>query len=175
MYFCPVLLVGAFSYSVGGQVFPKGKDGSGSGFGSWKTVPAVPVLLSVSGKMVPTVPVSGFGSVPEPPCNIRQEKEKRSKKQGIPRRGKEQGIPKKQGKEGQGVNKYELFGPVALETTLGLSLGRPRVCLGTNPLCPRNARLFNHNFKLFFTTRICRHGHADLLDLKTCTPVKGTP
>ena len=43
-------------------------DGSGSGFGSWKTVPAVPVLLSVSGKTVPTVPVSGSGSVPEPPC-----------------------------------------------------------------------------------------------------------
>ena len=45
-----------------------GKDGSGSGFGSWKTVPAVPVPLSVSGKTVPTVPVSGSGSVPEPPC-----------------------------------------------------------------------------------------------------------
>ena len=44
-----------------------GKDGSGSGFGSWKTVPAVPVLLSVSGKTVPTVAVSGSGSVPEPP------------------------------------------------------------------------------------------------------------
>ena len=43
-----------------------GKDGSG--FGSWKTVPAVPVPLSVSGKTVPTVPVSGSGSVPEPPC-----------------------------------------------------------------------------------------------------------
>ena len=41
------------------------KDGSGSGFGSWKTVPAVPVPLSVSGKTVPTVPVSG--SVPGPP------------------------------------------------------------------------------------------------------------
>ena len=25
-----------------------GKEGSGSGFGSWKTVPAVPVPLSVS-------------------------------------------------------------------------------------------------------------------------------
>ena len=37
-------------------------------FGSWKTVPAVPVPLSVSGKTVPTVPVSGSGSVPEPPC-----------------------------------------------------------------------------------------------------------
>ena len=36
-----------------------GKDGSGSGFGSWKTVPAVPVPLSVSGKTVPTVPVPG--------------------------------------------------------------------------------------------------------------------
>ena len=45
-----------------------GKDGSGSGFGSWKTVPAVPVPLSVSGKTAPTVPVSGSGSVPEPPC-----------------------------------------------------------------------------------------------------------
>ena len=45
-----------------------GKDGSGSGFSSWKTVPAVPVPLSVSGKTVPTVPVSGSGSVPEPPC-----------------------------------------------------------------------------------------------------------
>ena len=33
-----------------------------------ETVPAVPVLLSVSGKTVPTVPVSGSGSVPEPPC-----------------------------------------------------------------------------------------------------------
>ena len=47
-----------------------GKDGSGSGFGSWKTVPAVPVPLSVSGKTVPTVPVSGSGSVPEPPCSL---------------------------------------------------------------------------------------------------------
>ena len=45
-----------------------GKDSSGSGFGSWKTVPAVPVPLSVSGKTVPTVPVPGSGSVPEPPC-----------------------------------------------------------------------------------------------------------
>ena len=45
-----------------------GKNGSGSGFGSWKTVPAVPVPLSVSGKTVPTVPVPGSGSVPEPPC-----------------------------------------------------------------------------------------------------------
>ena len=47
-----------------------GSGGSGSGFGSWKTVPAVPVPLSVSGKTVPTVPVSGSGSVPEPPCKI---------------------------------------------------------------------------------------------------------
>ena len=47
-----------------------GKDGSGSGFGSWKTVLAVPVPLSVAGKTVPTVPVSGSGSVLEPPCNI---------------------------------------------------------------------------------------------------------
>ena len=45
-----------------------GKDGSGSGFGSWKRVSAVPVPLSVSGKTVPTVPVPGSGSVPEPPC-----------------------------------------------------------------------------------------------------------
>ena len=44
------------------------EDGSGSGFGSWKTVPAVPVLHSVPGKTVPTVPVSGSGSVPGPPC-----------------------------------------------------------------------------------------------------------
>ena len=43
-----------------------GKDGSGSGFGSWKTVLAVPVPLSVSGKTVPTVPVSDSGSVPGP-------------------------------------------------------------------------------------------------------------
>ena len=47
-----------------------GKDGSG--FGSWKTVPAVPVPLSVSGKTVPTVPVSGSSSVPEPPCYCAQ-------------------------------------------------------------------------------------------------------
>ena len=32
------------------------EDGSGSGFGSWKTVPAVPVPRSVPGKTVPTVP-----------------------------------------------------------------------------------------------------------------------
>ena len=30
-----------------------GKDGSGSGFGSWKTVPAVPAPLSVSGNPEP--------------------------------------------------------------------------------------------------------------------------
>ena len=41
-----------------------GKDGSG--FGSWNTVLAVPVPLSVSRK---TVPVSGSGSVPEPLCH----------------------------------------------------------------------------------------------------------
>ena len=40
-----------------------------SGFGSWKTVPAVPVPLSVWGKTVPTVPVSGSGSVLESPCH----------------------------------------------------------------------------------------------------------
>ena len=44
------------------------EDGSGSGFGSWKTVPAVPVPRSVPAKTVPTVPVSGSGSVPGPPC-----------------------------------------------------------------------------------------------------------
>ena len=43
-----------------------GKDGSGSGFGSWKTVLAVPVPLSVSGKTVPTVPVPGSSSWEEP-------------------------------------------------------------------------------------------------------------
>ena len=41
----------------------------GSGFGSWKTVLAVPVPRSVPGKTVPTVPVSGSVSVPGPPCN----------------------------------------------------------------------------------------------------------
>ena len=46
-----------------------GKDGSGSGCGLWQTVLAVPVPVAVSGKTVPTVPVSGSGSVPEPPCN----------------------------------------------------------------------------------------------------------
>ena len=44
------------------------EDGSGSGLGSWKTDPAVPVPRSVPGKTVPTVPVSGSGSVPGPPC-----------------------------------------------------------------------------------------------------------
>ena len=43
------------------------EDGSGSGFGSWKTVPAVPVPRSVPAKTVPTVPVSGSSSVPGPP------------------------------------------------------------------------------------------------------------
>ena len=43
------------------------EDGSSSGFGSWKTVPAVPVPRSVPGKTVPTVPVSCSGSVPGPP------------------------------------------------------------------------------------------------------------
>ena len=41
----------------------------GSGFGSWKTVPAVPVPRSVPAKTVLTVPVSG--SVPGPPRNKR--------------------------------------------------------------------------------------------------------
>ena len=40
----------------------------GSGFGSPQTVLAVPVPRSVPGKTVPTVPVSGSGSVPGPPC-----------------------------------------------------------------------------------------------------------
>ena len=42
-----------FLYKRGFSVFQyifEGKDGSGSGFGSWKTVPAVPVLLLVSGQ-----------------------------------------------------------------------------------------------------------------------------
>ena len=54
-----------------------GREGSGSGFGSWKTVPAVPVPVLVSGKTVPTFPVPGSGSVPEPPCfswDIRRAK-----------------------------------------------------------------------------------------------------
>ena len=50
-------------------------NGSGSGFGSWKTVPAVPVPRSVPAKTVPTVPVAGSGSVPGPPCqNLHQNK-----------------------------------------------------------------------------------------------------
>ena len=44
------------------------EDGSGSGFGSWKTVLAVPVPRSVPGETVPTVLVSSSGSVPGPPC-----------------------------------------------------------------------------------------------------------
>ena len=44
--------------------------GPGRGDGSWKTVPAVLVPLSVSGKTVPTVPVSSSGSVPEPPWKL---------------------------------------------------------------------------------------------------------
>ena len=51
------------------QYIFKGKDGSG--FGSWKTVPAVPVPLSVSGKTVLTVPVSGSGLVSEPPWGLK--------------------------------------------------------------------------------------------------------
>ena len=66
----PVFGSGASSFKRNFSVFRYSlarKDGSGSGFGSWKTVPAVPVPLSVSGKTVPTVPVSGSSSVPEPP------------------------------------------------------------------------------------------------------------
>ena len=40
------------------------EDGSGSGLGSWKTVPAVPVPRWVPEKTVATVPVSGSASVP---------------------------------------------------------------------------------------------------------------
>ena len=56
------------------QYSATGRDDSGSGFGSWKTVPAVPVPLSVSGRTVPTVPASGSGSVPEPPCFLFLER-----------------------------------------------------------------------------------------------------
>ena len=67
----PVFGSGGSSAKRGFSVFQHsftGKDGSGSGFGSWKTVPAVPVPRSVPAKTVPTVPVSGSGSVPGPPC-----------------------------------------------------------------------------------------------------------
>ena len=71
-----------------------GRDGSGSGFGSWKTVPAVPVPLSVSGKMVPTVPVSGSGSVPELPCCFSREKHPEfTKTPQISRTGLRIGLP----------------------------------------------------------------------------------
>ena len=49
----PVFGSGGSSAKRGFSVFQyslTGRDGSGSGFGSWKTVPAVPVPLSVSGK-----------------------------------------------------------------------------------------------------------------------------
>ena len=62
VFFCCSFPV--FQYSL------TGKDGSGSGFGSLKMVPAVPVPLSVSGKTVLTVPVSGSGSVLELPCSL---------------------------------------------------------------------------------------------------------
>ena len=58
----PVFGSGGSSAKQGFSVFQyslTGKEGSGSGFGSWKAVPAVPVPLSVSGKTVPTVPVPG--------------------------------------------------------------------------------------------------------------------
>ena len=51
-------------FSVFQYIF-KGKDGPG--FGSWKSVPAVPVPRSLPAKTVPTVPVSGSGAVPGPP------------------------------------------------------------------------------------------------------------
>ena len=53
-------------FSVFQYIF-KGKDGSGSGFGYWKTVPAVPVPLSVSGKTVLTVPVSRSATFTQAP------------------------------------------------------------------------------------------------------------
>ena len=54
-----------------GRFLENGSGGSSSGFGSWKTVLAVPVPISVPGTTVPTVPVSGSGSVPGPSCNVR--------------------------------------------------------------------------------------------------------
>ena len=57
-----------FQYSLTGR--------DGSGFGSWKTLPAVPVPLSVSGKTVSTVPVSGSSSVPETPCCVSVQSER---------------------------------------------------------------------------------------------------
>ena len=48
----PVFGSGGSSAKKGFSLFQyslTGKDGSGSGFGSWKTVPAVPVPLSLSG------------------------------------------------------------------------------------------------------------------------------
>ena len=56
-----------------------GRDGCGSGFGFWKTVPAVPVPRSVPGKPVPTVPVSGSSSVPGPPCILPRTKLQRQR------------------------------------------------------------------------------------------------
>ena len=53
------------------------EDGSGSGFGSWKTVLAVPVPRSVPGKTVPMVLVSGSGSVPGQSCEIGFENAKK--------------------------------------------------------------------------------------------------
>ena len=57
-----------------------GKDGSGSGFGSWKTVPAVPVPLSASGKNGSDGSGSGSGSVPEPPSEKGDKAEKGRKR-----------------------------------------------------------------------------------------------
>ena len=57
----PVFGSGGSSAKGGFSVFQYSLTGKeGSGFSSWKTVPAVPVPLSVSGKTVPTVPVSGL-------------------------------------------------------------------------------------------------------------------
>ena len=58
------------------------EDGSGSGSGSWKTVPAVPVRRSVPAKTVPAVPVSGSGSVPGPPWSQKKGGERGEGKRG---------------------------------------------------------------------------------------------
>ena len=74
----------------------------GSGFGSWKTVPAVPVPRSVPAKTVPTVPVSGSGSVRGPPCflgwvwNEQIQFSKKLRKTGARKQGKQ----KRKGLEG---------------------------------------------------------------------------
>ena len=56
-------------FSVLQYSFKKERHGSGSGFGFWKTGPAVPVPVSVPGKPVQTVPVYGSGAVLGPSCS----------------------------------------------------------------------------------------------------------